>query len=45
MKTPKVVTEIAKYSNNFDNSLQKLADKIRQGKSTLIVTVIKIWYN
>lgn len=45
MKTPKVVTEIAKYSNNFDNRSQKLADKIQQGKSTLIMTVIKIWYN
>lgn len=33
MKTPEVVTEIAKYSNNFDNRLQKLADKICQGKA------------
>lgn len=33
MKTPKVVTEIAKYSNIFDNCLQKLADKICQGKA------------
>lgn len=45
MKTPKVVTEIATYSSNFDNCLQKLADKIQQEKSSLIVTVIKIWYN
>lgn len=32
MKTPKVVTEIAKYSSNFDNCLQKLADKNTAGK-------------
>lgn len=45
MKTPNVGTEIAPYSRNFDNRLQKLADKIVQGKSSLIVTVMKIWYN
>lgn len=45
MKITKVATEIAKYSGNFDNHWKKLADKIQQGKSTLIMAVIKIWYN